>query len=317
MLAYVLRRIATAGLTLFGITVISFAVMRLSPGDPVSLMVAGAQDLSSADLVAVRQAYGLDRPLVVQYLAWLDHLATGDFGRSYLYHRPVTEMIAATLPNTLQLSLAALGVALVVGVSLGILSAYWRGSLFDQLVRVFAVAGHAIPAFWLGLLVILVFSVQFGWLPSGGILSTGADEWNLLDRTRHLIGPVLVLSLAGVANYSRYMRTELLEVLGQDFIRTARSKGLVARLVLSRHALRNALLPLITALGAVFASLVSGSVVVEQVFSWPGMGRLAFDAARSKDYPVVMAVVVISSALLLFGYFLRDLAYGLADPRVR
>ena len=303
--------------TFFGITLLSFALIRLAPGDPVSLLTFGASDLSAADLAAIRRSYGLDQPIPVQYLSWLGHMLSGDLGQSFLYKRPVLEMITLTLPNTLLLAGLAILTAVMVGVPLGLLAARFRGSALDQLVRIFGVAGHAIPGFWFGLLFILVLSVQFRLFPVGGMLTVGKDPMDLPDRAWHLVGPVLALSLAGIANYTRYMRTETLEVLGQDFIRTAAAKGLSGATVMTRHALRNALLPLITALGGLLATLVSGAVVIEQVFAWPGMGRMTFEAARSKDYPIVMAVVVLSSILLLVSYILRDVAYGLADPRIR
>jgi peptide/nickel transport system permease protein len=314
---FVARRLLQAVPTFFGITLLSFVVLRLAPGDPVSLMVAGAQDLTPQDLANMRAAYGLDQPLPVQYLSWLGHLLQGDFGRSFQYKRPVIEMVQAALPNTLELAGLALLVTLVVGVPLGILAARYRGSWLDRIIRIVGVAGHAVPEFWFGLMFILILSVQFRLFPVGGMLTVGKDNLDLPDRLVHLIGPLLTLSLAGVANYSRYMRTETLEVLGQDFVRTARAKGLRENVVLFIHTLRNALLPLVTALGTQIAFLLSGSIIVEQVFAWPGMGRLTYDAARSKDYPIIMAVVVISSTILLLSYLLRDVAYGAVDPRVR
>ena len=314
---FILRRLAQAIPTLFGITLLSFVLMRLSPSDPVSLMVAGASDLSREDIAAIRQSYGLDQPLPLQYLSWLGHVLGGDFGQSFLFKRPVIQMIAAALPNTLLLASFALLLALSIGVPLGVFAAHYRGTLLDQVIRVFGVAGHAIPGFWFALLFILVLSVDFRVFPVGGMQTIGKDPWDLGDRLSHLIGPALALSLGGIANYSRYMRTEMLEVLGQDFVRTAYAKGLYQHSVLFIHALRNALLPLITALGGLLATLVSGAVVIEQVFAWPGMGRMTYEAARSKDYPIVMAVVLISSALLLLSYIIRDIAYGVADPRVR
>jgi peptide/nickel transport system permease protein len=314
---FVARRLVQAIPTLFGISLLSFIVLRLAPGDPVALMVAGSQNLSAEDLAAMRAGYGLDQPLPVQYLSWLGHLLTGDFGRSFIYKRPVIEMIQAALPNTLLLTGLALSMTLLVGVPLGILAARYRGSWLDRVIRIVGVAGHAIPGFWFGLMFILILSVQFRLFPVGGMLTVGKEALDLPDRLAHLIGPVLTLSLAGIANYSRYMRAETLEVLGQDYVRTARAKGLHENLVLFVHALRNALIPLVTALGTQFAGLVSGAIVIEQVFAWPGMGRLTYDAARSKDYPIVMAVVVIASTILLASYILRDVAYGLVDPRVR
>jgi peptide/nickel transport system permease protein len=208
-------------------------------------------------------------------------------------------------------------VTILIGVPLGVIAARYRGSWIDQVIRVLGVAGHAIPAFWFGLLFILMLSVQFRLFPVGGMLTVGKDSLDIPDRISHLVGPVLTLSLAGIANYSRYMRAETLEVLSQDYVRTARAKGLQESLVLFVHTLRNALLPLVTALGTQIAFLVSGAVVIEQVFAWPGMGRMTFDAARSKDYPIVMGVVVIASMILLLSYIVRDVAYGIVDPRVR
>jgi peptide/nickel transport system permease protein len=296
---------------------LSFVVLRLAPGDPVSLMVAGAQNLTPQDLAAMRSAYGLDQPLPVQYLDWLKHLVTGDFGESFLYHRPVLEMIGSALPNTLLLGLISLIITVGVGVPLGVLAARFRGSWLDQGIRMLGAAGHAIPDFWFGLLFILVLSVQFRVFPVGGMLTIGKDNLDLPDRAAHLVGPVLTLSLAGIANLSRFARTETLEVLGLDYVRTARAKGMRESMVLFIHTLRNALLPLVTALGNSIALLLSGAVVVEHVFAWPGMGRMAYDAARSKDYPIVMGVVVIASTMLLVSYILRDVAYGVVDPRIR
>jgi peptide/nickel transport system permease protein len=314
---FVLRRLIQAIPTFIGITILTFAVVRLAPGDPVNLLAVGAADMTTDDLDALRRSYGLDQPLPVQYFSWLGHILSGDFGRSFLYRRPVLQMIGSTLPNTLQLSVSALVVALAVGIPLGVVAARFRGSVVDQVIRVVGVAGHAVPTFWLGLLFILTLSVQIRLFPVGGMLTIGASEWDMGDRLRHLVGPVLALSFTGIANYSRYMRTEMLEVLGQEFVRAARAKGLTEWSVLTRHALRNAILPMITALGGLLATLVSGALVIEQIFAWPGMGRMTYEAARSKDYPVIMGVVVVSSFLLMISYILRDVAYGVADPRVR
>jgi peptide/nickel transport system permease protein len=277
----------------------------------------GAGNLTAEEIDALRRAYGLDKPIPVQYVSWLGHVLQGDFSRSFLYKRPVLEMIQSALPNTLLLAGLALTIAVLVGVPLGVIAARYRGTWIDQIIRVLGVAGHAIPEFWFGLLFILVLSVQLRWFPVGGMLTVGKDSLDLPDRLSHLVGPVVTLSLGGIANYSRYTRTEVLEVLGQDYVRTARAKGLRESAIMAGHALRTAMLPLITALGSGVAFLLSGAVVVEQVFAWPGMGRMTFEAARSKDYPIVMGVVVISSVTLLASFLLRDVAYGIADPRIR
>jgi peptide/nickel transport system permease protein len=313
---FIARRVLQAIPTFFGITLLSFTILRLAPGDPV-LILFGGGNLSAEEIAGLRSAYGLDQPIPIQYVRWLGHVLTGDFGQSFLYKRPVVEMIQASLPNTLVLAGLALLVTILIGVPLGVIAARYRGSWIDQVIRVLGVAGHAIPAFWFGLLFILMLSVQFRLFPVGGMLTVGKDSLDIPDRISHLVGPVLTLSLAGIANYSRYMRAETLEVLSQDYVRTARAKGLQESLVLFVHTLRNALLPLVTALGTQIAFLVSGAVVIEQVFAWPGMGRMTFDAARSKDYPIVMGVVVIASMILLLSYIVRDVAYGIVDPRVR
>lgn len=317
MSGFVIRRLLQAIPTFFGITLVSFALIRVAPGDPVDLFVFGVPDMTPQQVAELRHEYGLDQPIPVQYLAWLARLLRGDLGQSFLYHRPVIQMIEAALPNTLQLAVAALALAIAIGVPLGVIAARYRGTWADRSIRVLGVAGHAVPGFWFGLIFILLLGVQLRLFPVSGMLTIGRSDWDIGDRLWHLVGPAVALSLAGIANYSRLMRTEVLDVITQDFIRTARAKGLAEPGVLAVHALRNALLPMITALGGLLAVLVSGAVVIEQVFSWPGMGRMAFEAARSKDYPIVMAVVVISSLLLLVSYVLRDVAYGLADPRVR
>lgn len=317
MTRFVLRRLLHAAVTLVGITVLAFVLMRSAPGDPLTLMLADSSDLTVEDLAALRAANGLDRPVAEQYLQWAGRLLRGDLGQSLLYGRPVREMILAVLPNTLLLSGLALLLALLVGVPLGLAAAWRRGSWLDHLIRVTSVVGHAVPSFWFGLLIILVLAVGARLLPVGGMLSIGASPWDVADRLLHLVGPVVTLSLPGIASYTRYLRTEALEVLGQEYVRTARAKGLPLRAILSVHVLRNALLPVVTSLGGALATIVSGTLVVEQVFAWPGMGRLTFDAARGKDYPVVMGVVVISATVLLLGYLARDLAYALVDPRVR
>jgi peptide/nickel transport system permease protein len=313
---FVLRRTLQAIPTFVGITLLSFFVLRLAPGDPVLIMFGGG-NLRADEIEALRKAYGLDQPIPVQYLSWVSHLLQGDLGRSFQYKRTVLEMIQTALPNTLLLAGLALTVTVVIGVPLGVIAARYRGSWIDQVIRVIGVAGHAIPEFWFGLLFILILSVQFRLFPVGGMLTIGKENLDVPDRLAHLIGPLVTLSLGGIANYSRYMRTEVLEVLSQDYVRTARAKGLRENIVLGVHALRNALLPLVTALGTGIALLLSGAVVVEQVFAWPGMGRMTFEAARSKDYPLVMGVVVFSSVMLLLSYLVRDIAYGLVDPRVR
>jgi peptide/nickel transport system permease protein len=316
--AYIFRRLLYAIPTLLGVSVIVFAVTRLSPGDPIRLYTFGAPGLTASDIQALRDAYHLDDPLPQQYAQWLWRAIQLDFGTSILYHRSAATLIFERMPNTLQLAVTALFLQLLIGVPLGVIAALKRGTWTDGIIRVASVAFHAIPPFWFGLVLIVVFSVQLGGaLPSQGMLTIGKDPWDILDRIRHLIMPAFVLALAGIANYSRILRTETLDVLQQDFIRTARAKGLRERTVTTVHALRNALIPVVTALGGTLAGLVSGAVVVEQVFSWPGLGLFTFQAAVAKDYPVIMASVMISSFLLILGYLIRDVVYALVDPRIK
>jgi len=314
---YIIRRLLYAIPTLLGISVIVFAVTRLSPGDPIRLYTFGAQNLTAADIQALRDAYHLDDPLPLQYVQWLWSALHLDFGTSILYHRNAATMIFERMPNTLQLAFTALFLQLAIGVPLGVIAALKRGTWTDWIIRVSSVAFHAIPPFWFGLVIIILFSVQLRALPSQGMLTVGKDQWDIVDRIRHMIMPAFVLALAGIANYSRILRTETLDVIQQDFIRTARAKGLRERTVTAVHALRNALIPVVTALGGILAGLVSGAVVVEQVFTWPGLGRFTFEAAVAKDYPVIMAGVMISSFLLVISYLIRDLVYALVDPRIK
>lgn len=317
MRQYIIRRLLYAIPTLLGISVIVFAITRLSPGDPVRLYTFGALDITEADIQALREHYGLTKPLWEQYVNWLSKVVVGDFGMSLQYNRPALPLLLERMPATLQLALAALGLQLLVGVPLGVIAALRRGTWADNAIRFFGVIGHAVPTFWIGLLFIILFAVTLRLLPSQGVLTVGKDVWDVPDRLKHIIMPATVLALAGIANYSRYIRTETLDVIAQDYVRTAHAKGLPERTVVYVHALRNALIPMVTALGGILAALVSGALVVEQVFTWPGVGQFTYAAARSKDYPVIMAGVMVASTLLVVSYLVRDIAYALVDPRIK
>jgi peptide/nickel transport system permease protein len=316
MTAYILRRVAQAIPTLLGITLVAYAIIRLAPGDPLTLF-EDSRGVTSEQMAELRKAYGFDRPLPYQYLDWLGRAARLDFGRSFQTHLPARDLILERVPATLELTVAAVLIALSLSIPAGLWAAVNRGRWPDQVVRVFAVAGDAIPHFWLGLLAIALFSVQLRLLPVGGIQTLGANPWDIGDRLRHLLMPALVLATGSLALFARYMRAEVLETLGQDFIRTARAKGLRERAVLYGHALRNALLPLVTALGGSLPGLLAGAATTEYVFSWPGMGRLAVDAAGARDYPVVMGLVLVAAALIIGGTLLADVMYGVVDPRIR
>jgi peptide/nickel transport system permease protein len=314
---FIIRRLLYAIPTLIGISIITFLIARLSPGDPVRLFTFGIKDFTQEDYLRLLHAYGLDKPIPLQYVDWITKALQGNFGESLIYHRESFGMVMERLPATLQLAVAALLLQLVIGVPLGVVAALKRGTWADGVIRVFGVAGHAVPAFWLGLILIIVFAVQLRWLPSIGLLTVGHDQWDIPDRIRHIILPAFVLALTGIANYSRILRTETLDVLAQDFVRTAHAKGLHERTVVFVHALRNALIPVVTALGGILAALVGGALVIEQVFSWPGVGQFTFQAAIAKDYPIVQAGVMFTSTLLVVSYLIRDLAYALVDPRIK
>jgi peptide/nickel transport system permease protein len=313
---FIARRLVQAIPTLFGIVLITFLLTRLSPADPVTLMVGDTFRVTEDERAALRESLGLNDPLPIQFVRFLGQVVTLDFGKSFYYHRPAIEMIAERIPNSLQLSMAALLVGLLIGVPLGIVAALYRGRLPDHVIRVFSVLGHSIPTFWFGLLFVLLLGVQLRWFPIGSMNALGKDG-DIPDRLWHMVGPVLTLSLGAISNYPRFLRTEVLEVLSQDYVRTAHSKGLSNRVVVAVHVLRNALIPVVTLLGGVLTIVLGGAVIVEQIFNWPGLGRLLFEAANNKDYPLVQASVVIGSALLITSYILRDIVYAIVDPRIK
>jgi len=314
---FIIRRVLYAIPTLIGISIITFLIARLSPGDPIRLFTFGIRDFTQEDYLRLLHAYGLDKPIPLQYVDWITKALQGNFGESLIYHRESFAMLMERVPNTLMLAVTALLLQLVIGVPLGVLAAFKRGKWVDGAIRIFGVVGHAVPPFWLGLILILLFAVQLRWLPSIGVLTVGHDQLDILDRLKHLILPSFVLALTGIANYSRILRTETLDVLAQDFVRTAHAKGLRERTVVFTHALRNALIPVVTALGGILAALVGGALVIEQVFSWPGVGQFTFQAAIAKDYPIVQAGVMFTSTILVISYLLRDLTYAIVDPRIK
>ena len=316
MIRFVARRLIQAVPTLFGILLLTFLVTRLSPADPVKLMVAGNFDITPEDRAMLYHSLGLDDPLPVQFARYVVNVARLDFGNSFYYHRPAIEMIAERIPNSLQLSVAALIVALIIGVPLGVIAAYRRGQVVDHAIRIFSVAGHAIPEFWFGLLFVTILGVELRWFPIGSMNAIGKED-DLIDHAWHMFGPVLALAVGLIATYPRYLRTQVLEIMNQDYVRTAHAKGLRENAVRYGHVVRNTLIPIVTLFGGLLAIVLSGSVVIERVFNWPGLGRLLFDAVVNKDYPLVEAAVVIGSILLLLSYILRDIAYAFVDPRIK
>jgi peptide/nickel transport system permease protein len=317
MTAYALRRLFQAIPTLLGATILGFALIHLAPGDPIQFYAAQSGGMTSEDIERLRHLYGLDQPVVFQYVNWLAQLVRLDLGVSFGSHQPVLQSIVSRIPATLTLTVTALSMAVILGVSIGVIAGLQRGGPFDTITRLMAVIGHAVPTFWFGLIFILVFAVNWRIFPSGNIASLGAAEFDLGDRLWHLFPPALVLSLGNIATLSRFARTQTLEVISQDYIRTARAKGLAERMVTLRHVLRNSLIPVVTILGGSLPNLFGGSVVIESVFSWPGIGRMAVDAAFSRDYPILMGLLLMLATLVALGNLLTDLAYGVIDPRIK
>jgi len=311
---YLVRRVVQAIPLLIGISIISFIIIHAAPGDPTMQFLDPNSTVE--DMQRVRTLLGLDRPIYVQYWRWFTRILVGDFGRSFADGRPVLTRIVERLPATLELTTSALLVSLILAVPIGILSAVKQYSKFDYTATTLAFFGLGMPSFWFGMLAILLFSVYLGWLPACGRMPM-VGTVTLVGRLRYLLMPVLVLGLQRTARFTRFMRSSMLEVIRQDYIRTARSKGLSERVVIYRHALKNALIPVITILGLSIPALIGGSLIVEQVFAWPGMARMSIAAVFRRDYPVIMGVNLVAAGMVIAGNLVADLAYGLVDPRVR
>ncbi len=314
MTGFVLRRVVQSLVLLVLVSIIGFALLHLVPGGPLA-QFALTPGMSQQSMALIAHQMGLDQPLPVQYLQWARRLLAGDWGRSYRDSQPVLWVIGTHAGATLELMASSTLLAVILGTAVGVLGAIRRYSLADYAATVGAMIALSIPTFWFGLVMIYVFSVRLAWLPAGNIATVG--DGSLLDYARHLIEPCVVLALVTVATWSRYMRAAMLEVAGQDYVRTARAKGLRRLQVLLHHSLRNALLPMITVAGLQLPTLLSGALVTETVFTWPGMGRLFLDSLGYRDYPVVMGLLMVSAVLVLLGNLLADLLYVVADPRVR
>lgn len=321
MLSYLIRRLTLMIPILIGITLICFVVINLAPGSPAALQEELSPKASPEAQEALKKLYGLDKPIHERYINWLKMVVTLDLGKSFVDGRAVKDKILERLPVTLTLNLLSLLFIFLLAIPIGIYSALKPGSLFDRALTVFVFAGFSVPTFWLALLAMIVFGVNLGLLPISGIQSIGAErlpfQERLLDWAKHLILPVTIMSISGLAGLSRYTRSSMLEVLRQDYIRTARAKGLPERVVIIRHALRNALLPIVTILGLAIPGLIGGSVIFESIFSIPGMGQLFYASAMARDYPTIMGILIIGAFLTLIGNLLADLSYFLVDPRIR
>jgi ABC-type dipeptide/oligopeptide/nickel transport system permease component len=302
--AYVLRRLWQSALTLAGVSVLVFVILRVLPGDPAKMLLPDGAPQSAVD--ELNRQLGLHEPLHVQYAIFLRSVFRGDFGQSFQYRAPALQVVTERLAATVQLALAALLITVSVGVSLGIVAAVRRGTRYDYASTILAVLGQSLPNFWLGIMLILLFGVALRWLPTSGF-----ESW------RHLILPAVTLAAFPMALVARLTRSSMLEILGRDFIRTGRAKGLTERAVILRHALRNAAVPLLTVLGLQIGTLLGGAVITESVFAWPGMGKLVVDAIFFRDFPVVQTVLILSATIFVVINLLVDLLYTVIDPRIR
>jgi peptide/nickel transport system permease protein len=304
MRTYVVRRLWQSALTLVGVSVLVFVILRVVPGDPAKMLLPEGAPQSAIE--ELNRQLGLREPLYVQYGLFLRSVFRGDFGQSFQYRAPALRVVMERLAATVQLALAAMAITVAVGVTLGIIAAVRRGTGYDYASTVLAVLGQSLPNFWLGIMLILLFGVALRWLPTSGF-----ESW------RHLILPAVTLAAFPMALVARLTRSSMLEILGRDFIRTGRAKGLAERAVILRHALRNAAVPLLTVLGLQIGTLLGGAVITESVFAWPGMGKLVVDAIFFRDFPVVQTVLILSATLFVVINLLVDLLYTVIDPRIR
>lgn len=314
MAAYVVRRLVMVIPNLLGITVVIFLLTQLAPGDPVA-QYAQHGHMRPEDLERIRHHLGLDQPLYVQYLKWLGRWVSGDWGNSLMSHTPVAEIVAIYMPNSILLAGISFMLAVVMGTAVGIISAVRQYSWLDNFLRAFSFFGLCAPSYWVGLLAIMVFSTHLHLLPGGGMYPPG-DDPTLVELTRHLIMPALVGALYSTGMYARYMRSSLLEILGMDHVRTARGKGLRGRTVLLQHGVRNALIPMATVVALNLPWILSGSILIEAIFSWPGMGRYYWVAAQQKDYPVIMSMFTLIAIAVVLSNLLADILYAKLDPRI-
>lgn len=309
---FVVRRLLQGLLVLLLVSAFTFFLVNLAPGGPAA---AVSLERTAAEREALYRQYGLDKPVAVRYLTWLGNLVRGDLGTSLTQGLPVAGILVQRLGNTLHLALTALVLTALIGTALGVLAAVGRNRWPDHLISSVATLGMSIPGFWLGIVGIIVFSVRLNLLPSSGIASVGSG-FSLADRAQHLVLPAGVLAFTLLPNVIRVARSAMLEVLGSDYVRTARAKGLPSRTVLLKHTFKNALVPVIAILGLITTVLFSGSVVIESVFSWPGLGRLAIEAANGRDYPVILGVTLVAGAIVVVINLLVDVLYAAVDPRI-
>lgn len=322
MQQYIFRRLSLIPILLLGITMMTFFMFNLAPGDPVTALIKpgvldGFGQGDGANLEALRARYGLDKPVIVRYLVWLRELLKGNLGYSYNTDQPVLETIAEAIPATLLLQATSIGVALIMGVVLGVITALKQYSRLDHFLTFLALFGISLPNFFIALIAMYVFAVKLNWLPTAGMWTPGRPIGFNLDLLHHMILPATAGAIIYVASYMRYARASTLDALSADFVVTARAKGLRERLVVMRHVLRNALLPIVTLMGLSLPGLLGGSFIIETIFSWNGLGLLGYRALMSRDYPLLMGVALMVATLILMANLITDIAYAFVDPRVR
>lgn len=315
MWSYLLRRILLAIPMLLAISFVSFAIMQSVPGGPLAIY-RNNPNVRAEDLARLEKQLGLDKSMTTQYAIWLRNMVTGNWGRSLASGLPVIEMIGERIGNTFYLMGTALLLTLLLAIPIGVVSAVKRYSFFDHTATLFSFLGFSVPIFWLGLVAIIVFAVWLDWLPAGG-MRTINTEFSIMDRLRYLILPASLMAFHSAAQYSRYVRSSMLEIIRQDYITAARAKGLRESVVIYKHALRNALIPLITVVALDLPALFSGALLIETVFAWPGMGRLFWNSATRFDYPVLMGIIITTALLVIVCNVVADIFYAFADPRVR
>jgi peptide/nickel transport system permease protein len=321
MLAYITKRLFLMIPLIFGITLITFVVIHLAPGNPVEVQTEMSLKVTAQAKENMKKLYGLDKPLHLQYIDWLKRFKSLDFGESFVDGRKVIDKIIERIPVTLTINILSLVLIFIVAIPIGILSATKQYSLFDKLSTVFVFVGFSTPTFWLALLLMILFGVNMGILPISGFQSIDVSEMGpfekIVDVIKHLVLPVGISAFGGIAGLSRYSRSSMLEVIRQDYIRTAKAKGLPESKVILRHAFRNALMPVVTILGLSVPGLIGGGVIFETIFAIPGMGQLFYSSTMARDYPTIMGILVIGAILTLFGNLIADIAYALVDPRIR
>ena len=317
VLKYIGKRILQAIPMLLAVSIIIFALIQAMPGDPLDMYLENP-NASPEAIERIKEAHGLNDPIHIQYLHWLQGVLTGDWGVSIMTRRPVIGLIGERVLPTLQLTGTSFLIALIIAVPIGVYCAIHKGKAFDNIATPLTFFGISMPSFWFGLILQLIFAVGLGWLPSAGRTSiNGAGAGSALDIARHLVLPSIVLSLIYFASWTRYTRTNFLEVLGQDFIRTARAKGLHERKVLFVHALRNALIPMVTVIMLDIPVIFSGAVITERVFAWPGMGTLFYDSISKHDFPILMGILMVNAFLVILANLLADILYAVLDPRIK